>query len=150
MRGKPYSIIEMDPRTLKADELPFWVSVEKTGEVVPRADLLVITGTTLLFHSLEAILACAKPGAKVVLVGPTASMLPDAFFRRGVSVMGGDLVTRPDGSWTFFAKAAPGITSLENPQTGWQYEEQSRHREKLPGKQKDAIKVRNMAKKRIN
>jgi len=116
MRGKPYSIIEMDPRTLKADELPFWVSVEKTGEVVPRADLLVITGTTLLFHSLEAILACAKPGAKVVLVGPTASMLPDAFFRRGVSVMGGDLVTRPDelldilceggSGYHFFGKSA--------------------------------------------
>jgi uncharacterized protein (DUF4213/DUF364 family) len=118
-RGKPFSIIEMDPRTLKADEMPFWVPVEKTNEVVPLADLLVITGTTLLFHSLESILASAKPGAEVVLVGPTASMLPGAFFRRGVTVMGGDHVTHPDdlldilseggSGYHFFGKSAERV-----------------------------------------
>lgn len=127
-RGTPFSIIEMDPRTLKADEMPFWVPVEKTKEVVPHADLLVITGTTLLFHSLEPILACAKPGAQIVLVGPTASMLPAAFFRRGVSVLGGDLVTHPDdlldilceggSGYHFFGKSADRIiirnTKCEN------------------------------------
>ncbi|OPX70589.1 MAG: hypothetical protein A4E38_01393 [Methanoregulaceae archaeon PtaB.Bin108] len=107
-RKKPFSIIEMDPRTLKPDEMPFWVPAEKTCEVVPGADLLVITGTTLLFHSLEPILACAKPGAKVVIVGPTASMLPDAFFRRGVSVMGGDLVTRPDDLLDILSEGGSG------------------------------------------
>ena len=68
----------------------------------------MITGTTLLFHSLEPILACAKPGAKVVIVGPTASMLPDAFFRRGVSVMGGDLVTRPDDLLDILSEGGSG------------------------------------------
>ncbi len=37
----------------------------------------------------------ARPGASIVVVGPTASMLPDAFFRRGVTILGGDIVTRP-------------------------------------------------------
>lgn len=119
-RGSPFSIIEMDPRTLKDDEMPFWVPVERTVEVVPGADLLVITGTTLLFHSLEPILACAKKGAQVVVVGPTASMLPGAFFRRGVTVLGGDLVIRPDdlldilseggSGYHFFGKSAERIT----------------------------------------
>jgi uncharacterized protein (DUF4213/DUF364 family) len=119
-RGSPFSIIEMDPRTLKEDEMPFWVPVERTGEVVSQADILVITGTTLLFHSLEPILAHVKPGAHIVLVGPTASMLPDAFFQRGVHVMGGDLVTSPDdlldilseggSGYHFFGKSAERIT----------------------------------------
>lgn len=118
-RGKPFSIIEMDPRTLKADEMPFWVPVERTAEVVSKADLLVITGTSLLFHSLEAILACVMKGAQVIVVGPTASMLPGAFFRRGVTVLGGDLVTRPDdlldilseggSGYHFFGKSADRI-----------------------------------------
>ncbi len=86
----------MDPRTLTPDEIPFWVPVEKTCEVVPHADLLVVTDTTPLFHSLESILACMKPWAKVVIIGPTKTMLPDAFFRWRVSIIGGDLVTRPD------------------------------------------------------
>jgi uncharacterized protein (DUF4213/DUF364 family) len=118
-RGKPYAVIEMDPRTLKQDELPFWVPVERTAEVVANADLLVVTGTSLLFHSLEPILAAVKPGAQVVVVGPTASMLPGAFFRRGVSVLGGDLVYRPDelldilseggSGYHFFGKSADRI-----------------------------------------
>lgn len=118
-RGKPYAVIEMDPRTLKPDELLFWVPVERTAEVVAKADLLVITGTSILFHSLEPILAAAKPGTQVVVVGPTASMLPGAFFRRGVSVLGGDLVTRSDdlldilseggSGYHFFGKSADRI-----------------------------------------
>lgn len=128
-RGKPYSIIEMDPRTLKPDEMPYWVPVDQTAEVVPKADLLVITGTSLLFHSLEPILAYAKKGAYIIVVGPTASMLPDAFFRRGVAVLGGDLVTRPDdlldilseggSGYHFFGKSADRI-SIRNtgPETG--------------------------------
>jgi len=119
-RGKPYSIIEMDPRTLKPDEMPFWVPVERTSEVVPQADLLVITGTSLLFHSLEPILASAKKGAHIIIVGPTASMLPGAFFRHGVSVLGGDLVLHPDdlldilseggSGYHFFGKSADRIS----------------------------------------
>jgi len=118
-RGKPFSIIEMDPRTLKADEMPFWVPVERTAEVVRKADLLVITGTSLLFHSLEPILAWAKPETQIIVVGPTASMLPEAFFRRGVTVLGGDLVRRPDdlldilseggSGYHFFGKSADRI-----------------------------------------
>jgi uncharacterized protein (DUF4213/DUF364 family) len=118
-RGKPYAVIEMDPRTLKQDELPFWVPVERTAEVVANADLLVVTGTSILFHSLEPILAAVKRGAQVVVVGPTASMLPGAFFRRGVSVLGGDLVYRPDelldilseggSGYHFFGKSADRI-----------------------------------------
>jgi len=118
-RGKPYAVIEMDPRTLKQDELPFWVPVERTAEVVANADLLVVTGTSLLFHSLEPILAAVKPGTQVVVVGPTASMLPGAFFRRGVSVLGGDPVYRPDdlldilseggSGYHFFGKSADRI-----------------------------------------
>jgi uncharacterized protein (DUF4213/DUF364 family) len=132
-RGKPFSIIEMDPRTLKPDEMPFWVPVERTSEVVPEADLLVITGTSLLFHSLEPILAIAKKGAQIIVVGPTASMLPEAFFRRGVTLLGGDLVTRPDdlldilseggSGYHFFGKSAARISirndhCLENGSTG--------------------------------
>jgi uncharacterized protein (DUF4213/DUF364 family) len=118
-QGNHFSIIEMDPRTLKPDEMPFWVPVEKTKDVVPEADILVITGTSLLFHSLEPILSGAKKGAEIIVVGPTTSMLPGAFFRRGVTVLGGDLVTRPDdlldilseggSGYHFFGKSADRI-----------------------------------------
>lgn len=94
-RKKPFSIIELDTRTLKADELPFYVPPGKTGEIVPKADVLVITGTTLLNGTLEEILKLARHDTQVVVVGPTASILPHAFFKRGVDILGGDIITHP-------------------------------------------------------
>lgn len=47
-REKNFAILEMDPSTLKQDEMPFYVHGSKASEVVPKADVLVITGTTLI------------------------------------------------------------------------------------------------------
>ncbi|WP_243669339.1 DUF364 domain-containing protein [Methanoculleus chikugoensis] len=88
--GKPFGILELDLRTLKPDELPYAISPDNADAEVRRADMLVITGTTLINNTLEPpLLALARPGASIVVVGPTASMLPDAFFRRGVTILGG-------------------------------------------------------------
>lgn len=34
-RGRPFSILELDPRTLKEDEMPFFVPPEKAAEKIP-------------------------------------------------------------------------------------------------------------------
>jgi uncharacterized protein (DUF4213/DUF364 family) len=125
-RGKPFGILELDPRTLKPDELPYAVPRDEADAAVQRADMLVITGTTLINNTLEPLLALARPGASIVVVGPTASMLPGAFFRRGVTILGGDIVTRPDevldtiaeggSGYHFFGKSAEKAT-FRRPET---------------------------------
>ncbi len=47
-RGQPFLVLEKDPDTLKAEEMPFYRPAETAREVVPQADVLLITGTTLL------------------------------------------------------------------------------------------------------
>ncbi len=86
-RGKSFCVLEKDPATLKPDEMPLYAPSERAAEKVPSADVLITTGTTLINGTLEGLLALAKRGARIVVVGPTASMLPDAFFRRGVEGM---------------------------------------------------------------
>ncbi|HOI41165.1 MAG TPA: DUF364 domain-containing protein [Methanobacterium sp.] len=107
-RGKPFSVIELDPRTLKVDELPFYVPQGETGEIVPKADVLVITGTTLLNGTLEEILKLAHHDTQVVVVGPTASILPHAFFKRGVDILGGDIITHPHKMLDTLAEGGSG------------------------------------------
>ncbi len=107
-RGKPFSVIELDTRTLKRDELPFYVPPGKTGEIVPKADVLVITGTTLINGTLEGILKLARPDTQVVVVGPTASILPHAFFKRGVDILGGDIITNPQKMLETLAEGGSG------------------------------------------
>ena len=107
-RGKPFGILELDLRTLKPDELPFAIPHENADMEIRMADLLIITGTTLINNTLEPLLASARPGAEIVVVGPTASMLPGAFFRRGVTVLGGDVVTDPDRLLETIAEGGSG------------------------------------------
>jgi uncharacterized protein len=95
-REKPFTILEKDPRTLKPDEMKFFVPPEGAGERIAAADLLIITGTTLINNTLEEILDQMHAGAEAILVGPTASMLPDAFFSRGITSIGGIMVTDAD------------------------------------------------------
>jgi uncharacterized protein (DUF4213/DUF364 family) len=109
-------ILEIDSTPLKPAELPFYVQAERAAEFVPRADVLIVTGATLLNGTLTGLLLMAKSGAEIVVTGPTASMLPDAFFARGVTLLGGILVTRPDelldviseggSGYHFFGKSA--------------------------------------------
>ncbi len=103
-----FHILEMDPKTLKEYELPYYLPADRAGEVVPGADLLVITGVTLINDTLPDLLALAKPGARVVVTGPTASMLPDAFFKRGVTLLGGILATKPEELLNVIAEGGSG------------------------------------------
>lgn len=107
-RKKLFSVIELDLRTLKSDEMPFYVPPGKTPEIVPKADVLVITGTTLLNGTLEGILELAHPDAQVVVLGPTASILPHAFFKRGVDILGGDIITQPHKMLDTLAEGGSG------------------------------------------
>ena len=91
-----FHILEKDSRTLKEREMPYYLPPERAGECVPEADLLVITGVTILNDTLPGILAMAKKDAEILVVGPTASMLPDCLFSKGVTMLGGIQVTKAD------------------------------------------------------
>ena len=91
-----FHILEKDSRTLMEREMPYYLPPERAGECVPEADLLVITGVTILNDTLPGILAMAKKDAEILVVGPTASMLPDCLFSKGVTMLGGIQVTKAD------------------------------------------------------
>jgi uncharacterized protein (DUF4213/DUF364 family) len=95
-RGGRWWVIEQDPRTLKADEMAHYVPADRSRQTIAAADVLIITGVTLVNHTLEPILEAARPDAEIAVIGPTASLLPDALFKRGVRVMGGVRVKKPD------------------------------------------------------
>lgn len=106
--GQDFTVLEMDSATLKPDELAHFRPADDAGAVVPDADVVLITGTTLVNSSLEGLLALCRPTARVVMVGPTVGLLPDAFLRRGVDVLGGVRVTDPDAFLDVLAEGGSG------------------------------------------
>lgn len=115
----PFTVLEYDPRALKEDELPFYKHGDYAHEVIPESDIVMMTGTTLLNETVHDLLSYCKEDAQVVVVGPTSSMFPIPLFRRGVNVVGGIRVTKPDeildilseggSGYHFFGKSAEKI-----------------------------------------
>ena len=111
-RRQPFLVLEEDPATLKPEELPFFRPAEQAASVVPEADVLLITGTTLINDTLENLLGWAKPSARVTMVGPTVSFLPDAFLRRGADILGTVRITDPDAFLDVLAEGGSGYHFL--------------------------------------
>jgi uncharacterized protein (DUF4213/DUF364 family) len=107
-RGQSFLVLEQDAATLKLEELPFFRPAEQAAEIVPQADVVLITGSTLVNATLEDLLALARPEARVVVVGPTVGMLPDAFLARGADVLGGVRITAPDAFLDLLAEGGSG------------------------------------------
>jgi uncharacterized protein len=108
-RRQSFLVLEQDPATLKAEELPFFRPAEEASAVVPQADVVLITGSTLVNATLEDLLAFARPGARVAIIGPTVGMLPDAFLARGADGLGGIRITAPDAFLDLLAEGGSGL-----------------------------------------
>jgi uncharacterized protein len=111
-RCQPFLVLEQDPATLKPEELPFFRPANEAPIVVPEADVLLITGTTLINDTLGGLLRLAKPAARVTMVGPTVSLLPDAFLRRGADILGTVRITAPDEFLETLAEGGSGYHFL--------------------------------------
>ena len=64
-------------------------------EVIPQADILAITSTTLINHIFEDVFQYRKPGAKVMLLGPSTPLAP-RLFEIGIHVLSGSIVEQPE------------------------------------------------------
>ncbi len=82
-------VIERNPRALDRDELTTLYSEEKGKEIIPESDILIITGVTVVNHTIDGILDIAKKAKDIVIVGPTASMIPDPLFKKGATLLAG-------------------------------------------------------------
>lgn len=102
-------VLELDPRP---GDLP----ARAAAEVLPRADLAAITAATLLNNTLAGLLGLCRPGAVVMLLGPSTPLAP-CLFEHGVTVLAGSQATDPGAVLDGVAaglpfKALPGVRRL--------------------------------------
>ncbi len=68
-------VLEQHPR---GDDHP----AEAASELIPRADIVAITSSTLINGTLDPLLAFCRPDAVVMLLGPTTPLSPVLFDHR--------------------------------------------------------------------
>jgi uncharacterized protein (DUF4213/DUF364 family) len=78
---------------------------EAASEVIPQADVVAITGTSLINHTFEELIRLCRPDAFVLVLGPTAPLSP-VLFNYGVDVISGTLVTEPETVLRYVSQGA--------------------------------------------
>ncbi len=81
-------VLELNP---KPGDLP----AERAPEILPQADVVAITATTLINHTLEGLLALCRPESRVMLLGPSTPLSP-VLFEHGVDLLCGTVVLNPE------------------------------------------------------
>ena len=89
MMGNPFFVVEKNPLTLRPDEMKYFRPESEMQSALEKSDVVIMTGTTIVNHTIDTILSLIKDGIRTAIIGPTASMVPDAFFKKGVHVMAG-------------------------------------------------------------
>ncbi len=97
-------VLERRPRP---GDLP----AEAAPEVIPQADVVAITGTTLVNHSLDALLPLCRRDAFVMVMGGTTPVTP-LLFDFGIDAVAGTVLTQPEAA---LRAAAQGATYRQLP-----------------------------------
>ncbi len=86
-------VLELRPR---GKDLP----ADAAAAVIPQADLLAITGSALINHTFEGLMALRRPRATVLVLGPSTPLSP-ILFNHGVDLISGSVVE--DRDWVLRA-----------------------------------------------
>jgi uncharacterized protein (DUF4213/DUF364 family) len=81
-------VLELRPG---AGDLP----AEQADVILPQADVVALTGTSLINHTFEELISLCRPDAFVLLLGPSAP-LTSALFEMGVNAVSGTRVFDPE------------------------------------------------------
>ena len=96
--AKELWVIEKNPRNGDFSE-------DEANELIPKADVVGITGTALTNHTMEKLLELCDPAAYVVVLGDSAPLLP-VLFDYGVDAISGTKVTNSDIALRYVSQGA--------------------------------------------
>jgi len=102
-------VLELLPRP---GDLP----AAEAERIIPQADVVAISGTAFLNHTIDALLSYRRPGALVVVLGPTTPLSP-VLFAHGVDVISGARVVAPEAVLPYVSEGKsfremPGVRLL--------------------------------------
>jgi uncharacterized protein (DUF4213/DUF364 family) len=97
---------------------------EEASNILPQADIVAITGTALINHTLGDLLALCRPESSVMVLGGSTPLSP-VLFDYGVDVLSGTLVVDTDLVLTLISQGAtfrqvkgPGVRLLTMTSSG--------------------------------
>lgn len=96
---------------------------EAARDLIPQADVVAITGTTLINHTLDGLLELCQPDALVMVLGPSTPLSP-LLFSHGISLLSGARVVDESAALRTIGQGATfqqveGVRLLTLMRDGW-------------------------------
>jgi hypothetical protein len=102
--GARLTVLELKAE-LAGDRPGYRVTLDP-GEL-ESCDKVLATSTVLLNDTVDEVLAHCRRARALAMIGPGAGCLPDALFKRGVTLVGGTWIENPEGLKLALATGAP-------------------------------------------
>lgn len=81
-------VLELNEEAFLGGDRKYYVPANEYKRVLPHSDIVLITGLTLVNNTLDDLLATIKPGAQIIVSGPSSGCMPDVMFNYNVSIIG--------------------------------------------------------------
>jgi len=111
--GNRFYIIEKNTQTLRPEEMKYFKPEVEMASALQESHVVIMTGTAIVNHTIDAILSCLSWRQRAAIIGPTASMVPDAFFKRGIQIMAGISIKDPDRMIQILKQGGSGYHLLQ-------------------------------------
>ena len=89
-------VLEFNENALIDDDKKYYVPANEFSKVLPISDIVIITGLTLVNGTIDSLLKVIKPGAQIIVTGPSSSLIPDVLFNNNVEIIGAISITNPE------------------------------------------------------
>ena len=91
-RGCKVMILDKHALDKNKNPLPKEVKLITTPTDLNEVEILIITGSSLVYHSTEELINNSKSAYLKAIIGPTVTLPPEPFWKRGVQYIGGAIV----------------------------------------------------------
>ncbi len=106
--GNRLNVLELNENALLPEHKQYFVPAGEYSRVLPASDVVIITGLTLVNNTLDELLNNIPPNARVIITGPSSSILPDVLFSHNVSIIGATRISRPELVFPLISQGAAG------------------------------------------
>lgn len=107
-------VLELNEDAIPDEYKKYYVPAAKAATVFPDSDVIVITGSTLVNNTLDEMLNIIPPNKKVIIVGPTASLIPDVLFKKGINIIGSTRILDADKVFHIISEGGAGYHLFKN------------------------------------
>jgi len=82
---------------LELNPCPSDEPAERAGDIIPKADVVALSGTTLINHTFDELIKLCRPDAYVLLLGASTPLTP-LLFEFGLDAVSGTVVSDIEGA----------------------------------------------------